>query len=169
MGFVQAGFLAALASVAIPVIIHLVFARPRRRVDLGTLRFLSAALTQNARRKWVKRWLLLALRISALMLLAVLFARPFLVDLQRQGADRLAIVLLDRSGSMGMQSTRGRSLDRAIDLAVDRAKSILGRCGPGTEVKLASFDHLVRPAPEGNDVGDARLLWGEGEIGRAHV
>ena len=49
MGFVQAGFLAALAAVAIPVIIHLVFARPRRRVDLGTLRFLKAALTAGSR------------------------------------------------------------------------------------------------------------------------
>jgi len=162
MGFVQAGFLAALASVAIPVIIHLVFARPRRRVDLGTLRFLRAALTQDAGRKRVKRWLLLALRMSALTLLAVLFARPFLVDLQQQGADRLAVVLVDRSGSMGLQSTRGCSLD----LAVDRARSILGRCSPGTEVRLACFDHTVRPVPDGSDIGDTGWLLADGETRR---
>ena len=65
MGFVQAGFLVTLAATAIPVIIHLVFARPRRRVDLGTLRFLQAALTREAGRKRVKRWLLLAIRTGA--------------------------------------------------------------------------------------------------------
>ena len=74
MGFIQAGFLAALGAVAVPIIIHLVFGQRARRVDLGTLRFLKIALSQNARRKRLKRWLLLALRIGAVSLLAVLFA-----------------------------------------------------------------------------------------------
>ena len=63
MGFVQFGFLAALAGIAVPIIIHLVFGQRARRVDLGTLRFLRIALSQNARRKRLKRWLLLALRM----------------------------------------------------------------------------------------------------------
>jgi hypothetical protein len=141
MGFVQAGFLVTLAAIAIPVIIHLAFARPRRRVELGTLRFLQVALTREAGRKRVKRWLLLALRTSALAWLTMLFARPFLVDLQHKDADRLAIVLVDRSGSMALESTHGRSRDQAAQ----RVQAILGQCGAGTEVKLAYFDHVVRP------------------------
>ena len=52
---------------------------------------------------------------------------------------------------MALESPRGRSRD----LAVQRAQSILGQCGPGTEVKLAYFDHVVRPvvaASVGRDV-----------------
>lgn len=141
MGFVQFGFLAALAAVAVPVIIHLVFGQQARRVDLGTLRFLRIALSQNARRKRLKRWLLLALRIGAVTLLAVLFARPYLLALQRKGHDRLAVVLIDRSGSMGLETTRGRLLDQALG----EARRILGSYGAGTQVELAFFDHAVQP------------------------
>jgi hypothetical protein len=147
MGFVQAGFLAAMAAVAVPIIIHLVFGQRARRVDLGTLQFLKIALSQNARRKRLKRWLLLALRIGAISLLAVLFARPFLFALQPKGDDRLVVTLVDRSGSMGLTSTRGR----ALDLAVDEAKRILSSYGTGTEVKLAFFDRTVHPITGGND------------------
>ncbi len=147
MGFVQAGFLAAIAAIAVPIIIHLMFGQRARRVDLGTLRFLRISLSQNARRKWLKRWLLLALRIGAVSLLAVLFARPFLVAFQRKGDDRLVVLLVDHSGSMGLTSTRGRLLD----LAIDQANHILDQYGTGTEVKRAFFGHAVLPITDGND------------------
>ncbi len=159
MGFVQAGFLAAIAAVAVPIIIHLVFGQRARRVDLGTLRFLRISLSQNARRKWLKRWLLLALRIGAVLLLAVLFARPFLVAFQRQGDDRLVVLLVDHSGSMGLKSTRGRLLD----LAIDQANHILDRCGTGTQVKRAFFGHAVLPITDGNDRDGSWALPGDAE------
>jgi len=141
MGFVQFGFLTALAAVAVPVIIHLVFGQRARRVDLGTLRFLRIALSQNARRKRLKRWLLLALRIGAVALLAILFARPYLLALQRKGHDRLVVILIDRSGSMGLETTRGRLLDQALG----ESRRILGSYGAGTQVEFAFFDHTVQP------------------------
>ena len=64
MSFLQIGFLGALAALAIPVIIHLVFRQRSKRVDLGTLRFLRVVLQQNARRRRVMRWLLLTLRLA---------------------------------------------------------------------------------------------------------
>ncbi len=154
MGFVRAGFLAALGAIAVPVIIHLVFARPRRRVDLGTLRFLRISLSESARRKWLKRWLLLALRMGAVGLLAILFARPFLFALRRAGDDQLVVMLIDRSGSMNLESTRGRSLD----LAIDQARRFLRRYGTGTEMHLAFFDSAVRPVAAGADSGPLPLL-----------
>src|ERR671910_180177 len=51
MHFVQAGFLGALAALAIPVIIHLLFRTRPRPVDLGTLQFLRVVLSANARRR----------------------------------------------------------------------------------------------------------------------
>ncbi len=145
MGFVQAGFLTALAAVAVPIIIHLMFGQRARRVDLGTLRFLKIALSQNMRRKWLKRWLLLALRMAAVSLLAVLFARPFLSALQRHEDNRLVVVLIDRSASMNLEDSQGRTLDSAVA----EAKRILGSIGNGAEVHVAFFDHAVQPLEPG--------------------
>ena len=55
MSFIQIGFLGALAALAIPIIIHLVFRQRAKKVDLGTLRFLRVVLEHNARRRRVMR------------------------------------------------------------------------------------------------------------------
>jgi hypothetical protein len=134
----------------VPIIVHLVFGQRARRVDLGTLRFLQITLSQNARRKRLKRWLLLALRIGTVCLLAVLFARPFLPSLLRKGNDRLVMTLIDRSGSMGLETTRGRLLDQAIA----EERRILDSSGDGMQVERAFFDHVVQPvgSPSPSDI-----------------
>ena len=63
MGFIQASMLGALAAVALPVIAHLIFRRRSRPVDLGTLRFLKLVVRREARRRWLKRLVLLVLQI----------------------------------------------------------------------------------------------------------
>ncbi len=141
MGLVQAGFLAGLLAIAVPIIIHLVMGRRGRRVDLGTLRFLKIVLRQNIRRRRLKRWLLLALRIAGVGLLAFLFARPYLLAEPPKTGERLVVVLIDRSASMGLQTSRGRPLDRAVA----EAEKIVSRCGEGTRLELACFDHAVHP------------------------
>ena len=100
MGFVQTGFLAALGALAIPIVIHLIFRRRTRLVSLGTLHFLKVVLKENARRRKVKRWLLLSLRMACVALLAVLFARPYLIASGLIGdKHRFAAVLIDRSAN----------------------------------------------------------------------
>src|SRR6476661_4107222 len=100
MGFVQASMLAALAAVVLPVIAHLVFRRRSRPVDLGTLRFLKLAVRRDTRRRWVKRWVLLGLRIGCVVLLVLLFARPYRAESIDSGDAGLTVVLIDRSASM---------------------------------------------------------------------
>ncbi len=148
MGWVQFGLLGALSAAAIPIIIHLVFGRRARRVDLGTLRFLKIVLSENVRRRRLKRWLLLALRMAAAALLACLFARPYLLSPQRTDDDRLVVILIDRSASMGLRTQRGRLLD----LAVAEARKIVARCGEGTQLRIAWFDNAVHPLG-GDDLG----------------
>src|SRR5215813_7194958 len=100
MGFVQASLLVALAAVVLPVLAHLLFRRRSRPVDLGTLRFLMVAVRQNIRRRWLKRYLLLLLRLGCVVVLVLLFARPFFAEFTGSGDAGLAIVLIDRSASM---------------------------------------------------------------------
>jgi hypothetical protein len=140
MEFVQAGMLGALAALAIPIIIHLLFRHRARVVDLGTLQFLKIVLRHDARRKKIRRLLLLAIRMACIALLAMLFARPYLVATEPEAGDRLVVVLLDRSASMGLGGS-GRPIDRALV----EARSILDRAGSGTQLEVGLFDRTVQP------------------------
>src|SRR5262245_24213704 len=104
MGFVQASMLAALAAVVLPILAHLLFRRRSRPVDLGTLKFLKVAVRQDTRRRWLKRYLLLALRLGCVVLLVLLFARPYRAVFGSGGDAGLAVLLIDRSASMGRQA-----------------------------------------------------------------
>jgi hypothetical protein len=139
--FVQPAFAWALLGLTIPVIIHLLFRRKSRRVDLGTLRFLRIVLEENARRRKLKRWLLLALRLACLALLAGLFARPYLLARDRSGKERLVAILIDRSASMQLKD-RGK---RLIDLAVDEARNVIKGGSEKTQFEAAFFDQAARP------------------------
>src|SRR5919109_1229376 len=111
MGFVQASLLAALAAVILPVLAHLLFRRRSRPVDLGTLRFLKVAVRQDTRRRWLKRYVLLALRLGCVIVLVLLFARPFRAELFGDGDGGLAILLIDRSASMSRLGNGDRLID----------------------------------------------------------
>jgi hypothetical protein len=151
MQFVQFGMLAALGALAIPVIIHLMFRQRARQVELGTLQFLKVVLRHNARRRWLKRYVLLALRLACVALIAFLFARPYLLATEAVEGERLVVVLLDRSASMGL--TGGA---RPIDRAWAEARTLLGRAGRGTQVEVATFDRTVSPFENPADLLKAR-------------
>jgi len=141
MGFVQASLLAALAAVVLPVIAHLIFRRRSRPVDLGTLRFLKIALRQDTRRRRLKRWLLLALRVGCVVLLALLFARPYRAEALGGGGAGLTVVLIDRSASMD----RKRDGERLVDRAVREVPAIVARTATRSRVEVAWFDTKVEP------------------------
>ena len=151
MGFVQTAFFGAFAALAIPVIVHLMFRMRTRRVDLGTVRFLREVLHKNARRKRIKRYVLLALRLACVALLAALFARPYLIEQGIGSSERLVAVMIDRSASMELRNGR----ERLIDQAVDQAKKIIKESGPNARIEVAFFDHTVRPI--GADEGNGRI------------
>src|SRR5271168_636238 len=140
MHFIQIGMLSALAALAIPIIIHLMFRQRARLVDLGTLQFLKIVLRDNARRRRLKRLLLLAMRMACLALIAFLFARPYMFATEPALGDRLVVVLLDRSASMGLEGSA-----RPIDQGLAEARAILARVGTGTQLEAGTFDRTVHP------------------------
>jgi hypothetical protein len=152
MQFVQIGMLGALAALAIPIIIHLMFRQRARPIDLGTLQFLKIVLRDNARRRKLKRWLLLALRLACLALIAFLFARPYMLATEPAAGDRLVVILFDRSASMGLQGGT-----RPIDQAVAEARAILGRVGQGTQLEVGTFGAAVHPMARPADLSGAAL------------
>src|SRR5215468_1834811 len=123
MGFVQAAMLVGLGAVVLPVIAHLIFRRRARPVVLGTLRFLKVAVREDTRRRRLKRWLLLAMRVGCVVLLVLLFARPYRAETIGGGEAGLTIVLIDRSASMD----RKRDGERLVERAVREVRSIVTR------------------------------------------
>jgi hypothetical protein len=150
MHFIQFGMLGALGALAIPIIIHLFFRQRARPIDLGTLQFLKVVLGENARRRRLKRWLLLALRMACLALIAFVFARPYMLATEPDVADSQVVILLDRSASMGLKGS-----NRPIDQALEMARTILGRIGQGTQLEVATFDRAVHPLTEPADLRKA--------------
>ena len=141
MGLVQSAFMAAMAALAIPVIVHLIFHWQTRQVELGTVRFLADIIRENARRKRVKRWLLLLLRTAGIALLVLAFARPYLLARQASGRGAFLAILIDRSASMSLTSDG----DRLLDQALDRAREIVRSSGEKADIEVAMFDHRVEP------------------------
>ena len=96
-------------------------------VDLGTLQFLKIEHSRdNAARRWLRRWLPLAIRLACVALVALMFARPYLHATETATGDRLMVVLIDRSASMGLRGGK-----RPIDRALAEARAIVARAGQG--------------------------------------
>src|ERR1700733_14551422 len=67
---------AGLLAASIPIIIHLLHRQKTTPLLWGAMIFLKQSPLQMKRRKQVDHWLLMALRMAALALLAWLLARP---------------------------------------------------------------------------------------------
>jgi hypothetical protein len=147
MGFVQASLLTALAAAILPILAHLLFRRRSRPVDLGTLRFLKVALRQDTRRRRLKRLLLLALRLGCVVLLVLLFARPYRAEFAVGGNTGLTVLLIDRSASMA----RKRDGQRLIDHAVRQLPDVLAQVPARSRVEAAWFDMKVETIRSSED------------------
>ncbi len=104
MSFLFPLFLVGAAAVAVPIVLHLMRRERMPRLPFSDLRFLRRTTTVHARRRRLRELLLLALRVTALLLLTVAFARPYL-DSTAPADQPASIVVLDRSASMGAPQT----------------------------------------------------------------
>jgi Aerotolerance regulator N-terminal/von Willebrand factor type A domain len=78
MSFLYPLFLIGAAAIAIPIALHLFRRRTETVVDFPAVRLLHKAPVEQQRRRKLRELILLALRVTALILLAFAFARPYL-------------------------------------------------------------------------------------------
>ena len=136
MGFLTPLFLIGLAGAAIPVIIHLIQREKNQVVEFPSLMFLRRIPYQSVRRRRVRHWPLLLLRLAALALIVAAFARPFLrtqalTPAATRGA-REVVILLDRSYSLTLDDR----WTRATALARDQVQQL----APGDRASIVFFD-----------------------------
>jgi hypothetical protein len=105
MSFLTPLFLVGLGALAVPIVLHLIQRERRNVVQFPSLMFIRRIPYQSVQRRRIRHWLLLALRLAALALVVLAFARPFVRHTDVAAAAgtgaREVVVLLDRSYSMG--------------------------------------------------------------------
>lgn len=104
MSFVEPLFLAGLLAAAVPVIVHLFNRRKAVQQPFPPLELLRESDKKEARSIKVRQWILMALRILAVALLALALAKPYVFTEQAVGSgDRLpkaVVFVVDDSMSM---------------------------------------------------------------------
>lgn len=136
MSFLNPLVLLGLAAAAIPILIHLFHFRRPREVEYSSLTFLREVQATAMRRLRIREWLLLALRLLAIVCLVLAFAQPIFTSalgsgLGDEGATSRAYVL-DNSQSMTFRDEQGAYLDQAKAALV----GLLDGAGPGDEHAL---------------------------------
>ena len=170
VSFLTPLFLAGFLAVAVPIIIHLVRRYRGRVVEFPSLMFLRRLRMQAVRRRTIRDWPLLLMRVGALILIAAAFARPVLQLEGEEGgivqdALREVVIVIDRSWSM----ERGDRWEEAMDAA----RSTLGSLVTPDRASLVVFDGmgsvLVEPTLDPGRVSAAldtiQPGWGGTQIG----
>jgi hypothetical protein len=137
MTFLNPLLLAGAALVALPIVLHLIMRRKPRHLEFPALRFLEAKRETNQRRLRLRHLLLLALRVAAILFLALALARPsvkFSGPLGRQDAPVAAALVFDTSMRMEYVHENLSRLDAARDFGL----WVLGQLPQESEI--AVFD-----------------------------
>ncbi len=183
MSFLTPLYLIGALGLAIPVILHLLHDRPKNKQAFGSLMFLDKTKPPVDRKRRPTNLLLLLLRCLALLLLAFVFARPYVTVDDPAAADKRdrqwLTVLLDHSASM----QRGDLWQKAKA----RVETALGQLGPGDHFTLYAYgdvtellvdvetwqdsasmnevteqlERLAKPGFGGSNLGQALVMAGE--------
>ncbi len=120
------------AAAALPIVLHLTLRNRAETVYFGAMRFLAATPKKLLQRQRLKQILLLLLRVLALLLLGLVFARPLFVGekmpaILGEEARALALIL-DTSASMAAQ--------QHLTAAVKSAREVLQKAKASDQVSV---------------------------------
>jgi hypothetical protein len=120
--FLFPGFLAALAVIAIPIIIHLFYFRRFKRVYFTNVRFLKEVKEETSNRQKLRNLLVLLMRCLAIIAMVLAFAQPFIpLANQAKKGERAVSIFVDNSFSMNALSKDAP----LVELAKQRARDIV--------------------------------------------
>ena len=160
MGFLAPLVFLGLATLAVPVIIHMIQRERKEVVEFPSLMFIRKIPFHSFRRQRIRNWFLLLLRCAAIALLLAAFARPFFRAAALAAVTSTArevVILLDRSYSMGY--------DDRWDRARAAASDVVNELGPEDRATVIYFDSGAEAGPR-STTDRATLL---GLIGSAEV
>jgi hypothetical protein len=113
LSFLSPLFLIGVIAAAVPILLHLFHRKTEVVIDFPAVGMLKRAPVQHHRRRRLRELLLLALRVTALLLLALSFARPYLAGAVAPMSVPLTVIAVDTSMSM----TAPGQIERAREAA----------------------------------------------------
>ena len=113
LSFLSPLFLIGAIAAAIPILLHLFHRKTEVVIDFPAVSMLKRAPVQQHRRRRLRELLLLALRVTALLLLALSFARPYLAGAVAPNSVPLTVIAVDTSMSMSAPGQMDRAREAA--------------------------------------------------------
>jgi len=163
MSFLNPLFLIALISVGVPVLIYLLNLRKPQKVKFSTLAFFDILKTTSLKRIKIKRWLLLAIRCMAVIMLVLAASRPFLPPLMGfEGGNnepRSIGILIDNSPSMNQVDSGGPFWEQALSTA----SSVISLAGNEDKIYLEVTNGASMKSP-GYSADAAEVFMNELEV-----
>jgi hypothetical protein len=145
MAFLYPAFLIGALAIAVPIALHLLRREMAPEVPFTAVRLLQRAPVERADRRRLRDLILLAARVAALLLLATVFARPYV-----QGATPapVRVVAIDRSYSMGAPGLFANALALAEEAIADVRS--------GERIAVVAFDDRADILAKPGSAADAR-------------
>lgn len=153
MDFLHPALLGGAALAAVPLVLHLLMRQKPKRIEFPALRFIRLRKEANQRRMRIQHWLLLALRIAAICLLAIALARPTMRAAGPVGGVQgpiAAALVFDTAPRMGYRSENQTRLEVAQQVAEEVLADV------PNESQIAIVDSRGQPAAFQVDLGAAR-------------
>jgi len=167
MGFLAPWFLAGAVAVGLPIWIHLL---KRHKTDprlFPSLMFFEKREMSSVKHRRLEYILLFALRTLMVLLIALLFANPFIKrDPKAIGGKKVMVIAVDRSFSMRASDNLSKAKSEAI--------SLISRMRPGDQTQVVALSGQVqaltqivsdpaelRVAVQSIQPGDSRASFGE--------
>ena len=161
-------FYGGAATLAAPIVIHLIFRMKKRRVVFSSLRFLQQSMLKESKRLKLRELILLLLRCLACVLIAAAFGRPYFAGSSLAGPDgrvtQDVVLVLDDSPSMSAQegvgtrwqeALKGMRAEIAARVSGDRVGLVLSSEPARAEIELSGNFSAVAGALK-NDRPSAR-------------
>jgi hypothetical protein len=148
LSFLSPWFLVGALAVGVPVVLHLLRREAAPPLAFSAVRFLRQAPREQQRRRHLRDIWLLLMRVLALIVLAISFARPYIKTGQAAAAGT-TVVAVDSSMSMSAPAQFAR--------AQKAATSAISALSTGTRVAVMAFDdRATLVSPPSVDRGSAR-------------
>jgi hypothetical protein len=151
ISFLFPALLGVAAAAVAPVIIHLIMrTRPRRQV-FPAMRFVKKSHQANISKLRLRHLILLAMRMAAILLLALLIARPRLEGLKAEAGSfppTAAVLVLDNSASMNYRQSGQSLLARGQQLS----QGVIASLARGSRVAVMALDYPPATAAMTSDL-----------------